>query len=429
MRLPALLLALLLGWPQDPPKPAPPVPAPAPATAPQPVYTALVGGDLQTVAHGLLKGATLLIKDSKIHRIGTDVEIPEGATRIDVRGMVVMPGLVAVSARNLGVGGSSPRLSDALNPFQQSIQLALAAGVTTAYVQGGGGGHFGDRTEGAAAPSAVIKMTWGDLDAMTVLEPASVPLSSAVTGTGSQKYEVRENLKKAAELLAKIRDYELRRSAGRLAPNEQPPAAGPLDPFVRVLRGDTVARFEVSSAEEIAAVLSLCESHRIRALLIGAEEAWTMAEELGRAHLLCAITPRRFRPRNRRTERPSGSRFDQPALLRKAGVKFAILPLTDAIDTGGIAGRDLACLPMEAAYAVRGGLDEKTAIEGITLAAAEAIGLADRIGSLEEGKDADLAIFDRDPLDYRAMVQKTFVNGKLLYEIEKSPWFAHFKKK
>ena len=420
MRFLLLPLALLLAAPQDPPKQDPP-------KDPPPVYVALVGGDVYT-AQGVLKGATVLLKDAKIHRIGHDLEIPEGATRHEVAGKSVLPGFVAATARGLGFwGGNIQKIADSLDAYQEPIKLALACGITTAYVESGGG-IFGERTEGPSGTSAVIKMSWGDLDKMLVVEPAAVNLSSWMRASASQRSDMRETFRKAREMLEKIKDFESRRTAGKLAANEQAPSPGSLESYVKVLRGDIPARISASSAEEISTALALVNEFRFRAVILDADEAWTMAEEIGRARCLCVITPRRRRSPDKRSNRPSGSSIEQAAILKKAGVKLAVVPLQERIDTGGMAGRDLQTLPMEAAFAVRGGLDEKTALDSITITAAEALGVDARVGSLEEGKDADVIVLDGDPLDYRTYVELTFVNGKLLYEKSKSPFFSHLKR-
>jgi imidazolonepropionase-like amidohydrolase len=416
----ALLVTAVLA--QDPPKSEAPKPE-EPAT----VYVALTGGNVHT-PQGVLKGATVIFKDAKIHRIGHDVEIPENATKIDVTDKVVLPGFVAATARGLGFsGGNIQRIADSLDPYQESMKLALAAGITTAYVESGGG-IFGERTEGPSGTSAVIKMSWGDLDKMLVMEPAAVNLSSWLRASAAQRSDMRETFRKAREMLEKIRDFEARRTAGKLANNETAPSAGSLDSYVKVLRGDIPARISASSAEEISTALALVNEFRFRAVILDADEAWTMAEEIGRASCLCVIAPRRRRAADKRSNRPSGNSIEQAAILRKAGVKFAVVPLQERIDTGGMAGRDLQALTLEAAFAVRGGLDQKTALEAITISAAEALGVDSRVGSLEEGKDADVIVLDGDPLDYRTYVEKTFVNGKLLYEKDKSPHFSHLKR-
>src|SRR5262249_7137073 len=95
----------------------------APKEEKKPAYTALVGGDVQTVTEGVLKGGTVLIKDDKIFKIGPAVELPEGTVKIDVTGKRVLPGFVAASARSLGVSPAAGKIADALDPFSESIRL------------------------------------------------------------------------------------------------------------------------------------------------------------------------------------------------------------------------------------------------------------------------------------------------------------------
>ncbi len=83
---------------------------------------------------------------------------------------------------------------------------------------------------------------------------------------------------------------------------------------------------------------------------------------------------------------------------------------------GGLAGRDLTSLPLEAAFAVRGGADERTALQALTIMPATMMGLQDRIGSIEKGKDADLLILNGPPLDYRTYVEQAIVAGKVAYD-------------
>jgi imidazolonepropionase-like amidohydrolase len=310
------------------------------------------------------------------------------------------------------------------------VKLALASGITTAYLEFGfGGGFWGGRVTSSGQANAVVKMSYGDLDSMTLLEPAAVNLSQWPRSTASGKYEIRERFKKAQAYLEKLKDYEKRKAENKLQPNEQPPQSGGVDNEVKLLKGEIVARIDASTADEIRSVLALLGEFPFKCVLLNVVEGWTMADEIGRAHAYCILTPRDRVHADKSVNRPNGSSIEQAAILRKAGVKFGIVTLSPTIDLDGIAGRDLLNLPLEAAFGIRGGLDEQTALESITITAAELIGVAHRVGSIEEGKDADLIVLDGDPFDYRTFTELTFVNGKLLYDKAKSPYFSHIKRK
>src|SRR4029077_8993322 len=97
-------------------------------------------GNVHTITQGVLKGATLLFKDAKIHRIGIDLDLPEGSKKIDVTGKTVLPGFVAATARGLGIAPVNvQKIADSLDPYQETMKLALAGGITSAYVETGGG--------------------------------------------------------------------------------------------------------------------------------------------------------------------------------------------------------------------------------------------------------------------------------------------------
>ncbi len=418
----SLTLVILLLAQEPPRKEGPKAPEKKPA------YTALLGGDVHTVTQGVHRGGTVLLKDAKIHRVGASIDLPEGTVKIDVSGKRVLPGFVAVSARGLGLGfGGSGKVGDAVDPFQESIKVALASGITSAHLEAGAGGFFG-RSAPAAASNAVAKMSYGTLEGMVILEPASVSLSGWITGSAAERYDIRENFRKAREFMEAERDFDRRKADKRLKPNEAAPkAAAPVDRYVRQLKGEVITRIPASDTGQIRRALDLVGEFRFKAVLTGVVEGWAIPDEIGRARAYCVVTPRTKSHADRSANRPTGSSIEQAAILRKAGVKFAILPASPTVGTGGIAGRDLGTLPLEAAFAIKGGLDEQAALEAITITAAEICGVDARVGSIEEGKDADLIVLDGDPFDYRTLVDLTFVNGKLLYERSNSPYFQHLK--
>ncbi|HUS73685.1 MAG TPA: amidohydrolase family protein [Sedimentisphaerales bacterium] len=380
--------------------------------------TAIRGGDLYTITGGIIKNGTILIRGGKISDIGQNIEIPEKAKVIDASGKVVMPGLVAVNAE-VGVIGypDITKIADSLDPFEFSVSLALASGITTAMVSAGR--PSGDNPIGGA--TAVIKTFYGDLDQMLVKE--SVVQSVMISNRDwLRKTTFKQNLRKAQSYLRKLAAYQ---QAGDKKKAEEPKKPDGLDAYIRLLRREVPAVVAASTTGDILAALEFVDEFGIRMILTGAIEAWIVAEEIARRDVRVVITPRQKQRPNEDISGPSGSTLENAAILKKAGVKFAIIPPSTYFGTGGIAGRDMMALPMEAAFAVSGGLDEQTALESITMTAAEIIGVSDRVGSLQVGKDADIIILDGHPFHHKTFVETTLINGTVLYEKSKSIYFSH----
>jgi imidazolonepropionase-like amidohydrolase len=415
------------------------------AAPPPAEVTAIVGGDVWTVTKGIIRNGTVIIKGAKIDKVGKDVPIPQGAKVMDAKGKVVAPGFVAVQVTGGFASGGQGQIKDALDPFNLSVSLALATGVTTVYTTGGGGGfQFGGGEAPTPAPSggnnAVLKMTEGDIGAMLVKEPA---LSTFSVGGGgrfggrfggggggdagaSAKWNFREQLRKAKEFQQKYEQYDKDKKAGKQVTEPRPPAE--VNPVLPLIRKERALRVTASSVSDIRWALKLVDDFGIRVVISPATEAWVIADEIAKRNVMLIINPRdRARP-DERSNFPSGANPDAAGILAKAGVKFAVMPESASFSTGGMLGRDMLTYPLEAAFAMRGGADAQAALESVTIIPAQILGVADRVGSIEEGKDADILILDGDPLDYRTFAEKTFVNGKLLYDKDKSPFFAHVKR-
>jgi imidazolonepropionase-like amidohydrolase len=380
--------------------------------------TAIQGGDLYTITDGIIKNGTILIEEGKISGIGQNIEIPKDAKVIDARGKVVMPGLIAVNAE-LGVIGYSgiEKIADSLDPFDFSISLALASGITTAMVSAGrpsGNNPIGGTT-------AVIKTSYGDLDQMLVKD--SVVQQVVISNRDwLRKTTFKQNLQKAQSYLRKLSEYQQAQDKKKI---EEPKKPRGLDEYIQLLQQEIPAVITASTVGDILATLELVDDFDIRLVLTGATEAWIVAEDIAKRDVRVIITPREKRRPNEDISGPSGSTLENAAILKKAGVKFAIIPPSTSFETWGVVGRDMMALPMEAAFAVSGGLDEQTALEAITITAAEIIGVADRVGSLQVGKDADIIILDGHPFHHKTFVETTLINGKVLYEKSKSIYFAH----
>ena len=441
---------------------------------PKKVIVAVKGGDIITVTRERIRKGTVLIEDGKIVGLGQDVEVPEGAEIIDATGKVITPGFVAVTMVGVGTAGgsSSGKLADQLNPFDRNIQLALGVGITSGCIQvprGGGGGRrrapeesfdetdrfpgfdpderevanwisdeikaFGDAiplcpccnlpilptepiTPTEPSPivpqvSAVIKMTYKSLDGMVVKETGFLDLTpGALTGATNQD-AWRSQIKKAKEYLKEQAAHEQAIKEGKKV---NPPRKPVGDEILALVKKEIALRIPASRVSEIRELLQLSKELDYKLVLSGGVEAWVIPQELAESGATAIITPRTKRQARFGEEETSGSWIELPRVLEEAGVPFSVQTLGTSISLGGLAGRDLTSLPLEAAFAVRGGASEAKALASITIVPATMLGLQDRIGSLEVGKDADLLILNGPPLDYRSYVEKAIVNGKLVYD-------------
>ena len=370
-------------------------------------YLAVVGGDVYTVTDGVIAGGTVLLHKDRIEAVGALVAVPEGAEVIDARGMHVYPGLVAVNASGI-LRGSGKAALDSFDPYSLTVDLMLAGGITT--VQSGG---------------AVAKLTRGSLDGTLVQTDTWVSLNYSSSAPSSRR-RLREGLDQARDFLRRKRAHELDKSLGR-EPGEEPSDEGVEERYRKLLEGSATARFSASSLKDLLAICDLLESYPMKAVIFGGQEAWTCAPRLGRSGVWLVITPRAKRWADENLNRPSGWSIENARILHEAGVEFAILPSRTFVSTGGTAGRDLLTLPLEAAFAIRGGLPQSAALRCLTINAAKILGLEDRIGSLEPGKDADLIVTDGDLFDYRTFVQWAVVNGRVVYDKQRASYFAHIR--
>ena len=449
--------------------------------------TAIVGGNIHTVSGPVIREGTILIEEGKILKVGQDIEVPEGAKVIDAKGKTITPGFVAISMQGIAIRSTpsgKDKLEDAFDPFDRNLKYALGVGITTGCVQLGGarGGFrrragepeqmfpgiekpneefvtesmldYGDEntslcpccglpilpTEAldeitpapAAAPksgkSAVIKLSYGNVDAMLMKENAFYSLSTANLTGALNRHNWRLNIKRTRELIeaqskndkeklataSKPKTSSSKSSTAKKTATKRLPKVN--EELKALLNGETKMRVRADSVGQIRSMVQLAEELGYEIIIEGGTEAWVIAKELGASEVGVIYTPRRRRNARKGFEDSSGSFVESPKLFQETGVPFSVAALSNSISMGGLAGRDLSSLPLEAAFAVRGGADERKALEAITLTPAKMMGLDDRIGSIEEGKDADILILNGGPLDYRTYVEHAIVAGKVSYD-------------
>lgn len=366
----------------------------------------IVGGDIYTGTGAFLRGATLLAREGKIKRIGYDIDVPEDAEVVNAEGMRVYPGLVVTSSSGL-LGGSGD-LEDSIDPFNQNMILGLAAGITT-----------------TGAGSGAAKLKRYEIEGAVLDGAASFATLAWSNSNPSGKRNTRLKMKKAAKYLRAYRQWEEDKKDDKDL--KEPSRSGVDTTSLAILRGEKTAKFNASDRSDLLGIARFCQEFDIQPVIEGAGEGWTVADELGRAGARIIINPRYRRWKDENLVRDGGSSIENAAKLHAAGCQIAILPGSRGISLGGIVGRDIMHLTIEAGFAVRGGLSETAAIEAITIVPARMMGVGHRVGSLEVGKDADIIVTDGDLLHYQTFVQWAFVDGKLVYDKEEELYFAHIR--
>lgn len=448
-----------------------------PVAAKENKVLAIVGGDVHTITHEVIQGGTVLVKDGKIFKVGQDIPIPEGARVIDARGKHVTPGYVVLSMAGVGLrgagaaqgggrggggrggAGATSRIADALDPFDRNMKFCLGVGITTGCVEmaGGGGGRRGGRGEmeepdetqvcpccglailptqpiGPALPTAptvrrnvVLKMSFGDLETMLVKEEPFHHLPGTGLAGPLNHYNWRENLRQARKYLDDLAAHEKAVKAGE---DSRPPRKPVSDDLIELAKKSIPLRTDAATVSQIRDMIKLAKELDYRLVLEDPTEAWLIPQELAEAKVSVVLTPRNRRQASPGKPDTSGSSIETSALLEKAGVPFAVVPQRNTVSLDGVyGGRDLTGLPLEAAFAVRGGCTEKAALEALTIVPARMLGLESRIGSIDEGKDADLLILDGPPLDYRTAVQTVLIGGKVYYEAKQDKIYPDVERK
>jgi len=388
----------------------------------------LTAGPAGEIAQG-----TLVIRDGKIAAVGPTAAVPAGARVIDAAGAVVAPGffatgslLGAVEVGSLGndLSVNNPDLGAAfdvqysLNPESILLPVARLGGLTSAVVmpipassRGGdedegdeltaGGGDSGSRSHALfAGQAAVIHLAKGD-DLLTRAKVGMVvPFGQAGAGVagGARGAEIVA-LKSA---LQDVRDYMKNKAAyDRAGYRDLPLSKADLEALIPVVQGKMPVIADVHRASDIRAVLKLAREEGFKVILSGAEEGWLVAADIAKAGVPVLLNPLNDRPESYEM---LASTMENAARLQAAGVTIAI-----ESDGGAHRARETR---YNAGNAVAHGMPYAAALAAVTLNPAKIFGVADRTGSLEPGKDADLVIWTGDPFEPLSQATAVFIQGQ-----------------
>jgi imidazolonepropionase-like amidohydrolase len=370
---------------------------------------------VHTMAGPAISNGVVLIRNGKIDRVGPASQIPIPTGTRTLQAKVVIPGLIDAHTV-IGLSGylnqpqdqdqlerSSPmqpdlRAIDAYNPQERLVEWVRGFGVTTLHTGHGPGILMSGQTmivksrgktveDAVMVPTAMVSVTLGD----SSKEPTKGPGSRA-----KQIALLRTELIKAKE-------YARKRETA--SDDKKPGRDLRLDELVRVLKREIPLLVTAQRAQDIVSAIRVAKEFSFRLILDGAAEAYLVIDQIKEASVPVIIHPTMARAGMGETENLS---METASKLKKAGISVALqsgfesyVPKTRVV-------------LYEAAVAAANGLSFEEALGTVTIDAARILGIADRVGSLEAGKDADLALFDGDPFEYTSHVTGVLIQGEIV---------------
>lgn len=359
---------------------------------------------------------SLVVTDGKIAALGVDVEAPQGHEVVDAAGSWLLPGLVdahvhlGVHEEGEGWAGAdvnettdpvtaAVRAVDAINPSDIGFDDALAGGITSVNVNPGSANPIGGL-------AVAIKTHGRIVDEMILRSPSG--LKAALGENPKRVYgEQKKTPNTRLGVAMTMRKALAEARAWAKKPEEDRGADLVSEALGMVLAREIPWRQHCHRADDIATAIRLSDEFGYELVLDHGTEAYKLADVIAERHIPVLYGPMivarsKVEVRDRTAE--------APGILTAAGVKVSIITDHPVVP--------IDFLIHQAAYAVREGLDPVEALRAVTINPAEVLGVEDRIGSLEVGKDADVVLWSGDPLDTRNRALRTWIDGREVYSYD-----------
>jgi imidazolonepropionase-like amidohydrolase len=370
---------------------------------------AITGGTVYPVSGPKIEHATVLIRDGRIAAVGTGVSIPPDATRVDATGQWVTPGFIDGGGQmgliEIGaVGGTREgsiqgdtiaaafNVAEGLNPASQLIPVTRVEGITTTLASPSG--HL------VSGQAVLIDLDGTTIEQMLVKTPVAMVADLSEGGKdegGGSRAAMSHRLR---AVFRDALEYERRRidfSRGQTEPLAASEAD--LEALLPVLHGQIPLIAIANRRSDIETALRIARDFRLRLVLAGAQEAWQIAAEIAAAGVPVLVEPLDNIP----SYDALGVRYENAATLARAGAKVVLLE-NDTHNSRN--------LRQEAGNAVSYGLPWDQALRAVTLSPAEVFGVADRYGSIEVGKVANVVVWSGDPFEFSTGVQHVYIRGR-----------------
>ncbi|MCY3677243.1 MAG: amidohydrolase family protein [Gemmatimonadetes bacterium] len=397
---------------------------------PQSEPVALTGATIHTVTSGVIENGTILLENGLITAIGADVEIPAGTRVVDATGKHIYPGLIdafsTVGIAEIGAVGVSNDINElgdfnpnvradvAVNAESRHIGTTRSAGVLTTLTTPGGG-----LVSGMSSAMALEGWSWEEMSmqsaaALNVNWPNPNP--RRFRGFGGFRFgPQRENPPSYAEQVQQLKDFfaEARAYRDAIAAGAEVRSDSRYAAMIPVIDGDIPVVIAADGAAQINDAITWAQEEDLRIVIRGGRDAIHVADRLVAEDIPVILTSTMAAP-GRQYEGYDGA-YSMPARLHEAGVRFAI--------SGGSGSLYSNRLPFEAGVAVAFGLPEEEALKAVTINPAQFLGLDDRIGSLEPGKQATFLITTGTPLDMTSDIEQAYIQGRELDMMDIQKYF------
>lgn len=378
---------------------------------------AIRNAQIITVSGNTIDQGTVLIENGLITGAGTRVSVPRGSEVIDGRGLRVYPGLfnsdtqiglteigaVGVTNDYQDLGDYMPQLLafSAFHIESEHIPVARVDGITHVFTRPSGGVISGQ--------GALMHLAGWDHEEMEIDRHGGLMLRlpSLMGGGGRRgrggargytqaKEEFDKTVAEVKLLFDKARHYGEGKADGLVTTVDRQ-----LEALLPVVSGDELVVIEADSHVDIEEAVKFAQEEKLNYVILGARDAWKITDFLRENNVRLILGPVQVLPT--REDYDVNLRYKVPGMLHEAGIQFAM-------STGG--SSDARTLPFEVGNAVAQGLPYDVALRSMTLTPAEFFGISDRLGSVDEGKVANLVVTDGDILEYQTHIRYVFIKGK-----------------
>ena len=390
---------------------------------------AITNARIVTVSGAVIENGTVVISNGKISAVGATAAIPAGAEKIDAKGLSVYPGMIDAGT-NLGlveIGQGVPGSVDAaetgdvnsnvkailgINPHSVHVNVTRVNGITTVMTLPAGGIVSGQsaiinllgstQADMAVVPTFGLVIDFPRIATFSGFNPFAGPQTVDFTQAVKTRDKRLDDLKKLftdAENYAKVREAFAK---DRTLPSVPPDLK--MEAMIPYIRGEKPIIFNAERERDIRGVAKFVSETKVKGIIIGGQEAWKAADELKKNNISVIFTNIYNLPVQ--DDDDYDYLFSAPSKMAQAGIKFCISTGND--------GAEVRDLPYHAGLAGAYGLTKEEALKAVTIYPAQILGIADKLGSIEVGKTANIVVTDGDILEPRTNVKHLFINGRML---------------